>query len=324
MSIENLNSPREQTPEVSDSLSENIESPAFDSRVEPANSNANRGDTFSNSDLPRDFVRIDDFDCRIEPEDMRLPEFDDVHDFDDRIVPEPTIELTNVNDYENQPSDINNADSSPNSDTKTDSDIDNNPIDVQQKTAEVHGDEPVEIIGQVKNSTEESSRLDTTSPKRYLDDNGNLYREGDNLIPNNEYEINGYRYKTDADGRIISAEGKLQVKDHQGRNDMDSRSTVDKGDMKETDQRGHLIADQFNGSGGLENVVAMDGKLNQGDYAKLENKLADAVKAGADVKYKVEPVYKDASTRPSEFKVSYSINGEKTVTVFKNGRETEK
>ena len=35
----------------------------------------------------------------------------------------------------------------------------------------------------------------------------------------------------------------------------------------------------------------MDAKLNQGDFVKLENTLADAVKDGADVKLKVEPVY---------------------------------
>ncbi|MCR5593361.1 MAG: DNA/RNA non-specific endonuclease [Saccharofermentans sp.] len=329
MSIENLNSPREQTPEVSDSINENVESPTFDSRVGPTDNSTKRDDVFSHDELPKYPDWIDDFDRRVEPGGLILPEEDDVLDFDDRIHPvnhEPLLERTNDNDsdLENQQSGIDSNDSSSSNDVVTDPDIDNNPIDIQHKSDEVHGDEPVETIGQVKNSTEESSRLDTTSPKKYYDDNGNLYREGDNLIPNNEYEINGYKYKTDNDGRIISAEGKLQIKDHPGRKEMDPRSTVNKGDMEDSDQRGHLIADQFNGSGGIENVVAMDGKLNQGDYAKLENKLADAVKSGADVKYKVEPVYKDNSTRPSEFKVSYSINGEKTVTVFKNGSETKK
>ena len=172
MSVENLNSHREQTPEVSNSLNENNESPAFDSRVEPANSNASRGDALSNSDLPEDFVRIDDFDRRIEPDDVMLPGIDDVHDFDfdDRIINDTPMELTNVNDfdYENPQSDINNDDSSPNSDVETDADIDNNPIDDQQKSDEVHGDEPVEIIGQVKNSTEESTRLDNNETRDSL------------------------------------------------------------------------------------------------------------------------------------------------------------
>ncbi len=105
---------------------------------------------------------------------------------------------------------------------------------------------------------------------------------------------------------------------------MDPRSMVDKGDMLDTDDRGHLIADRFNGSGGIENLVAMDSELNQhGDYNKMENTLADAVADGAKVQLKVEPIYESDSTRPSEFRVTYSINGEKEVAVFKNGSEAK-
>ena len=151
------------------------------------------------------------------------------------------------------------------------------------------------------------------------DDNGEVYRVGDELKPNTTYEVNGYKYETDEKGRIVSAEGELQTKDHEGRLEMDSRNQVDKGDMKPTDDRGHLIADMFNGSGGIENVVPMEAKLNQGDYKALECTLADAVKDGAKVYFKVEPIYQGNSTRPSEFKVTYSIDGDKTTRVFKNG-----
>jgi len=157
--------------------------------------------------------------------------------------------------------------------------------------------------------------------REYRDDNGNLFRVGDELVPNNEYTINGYKYETDSNGRIISAEGKLQIKDHEGRREMDPRHTVDKGNYKETDDRGHLIADMFNGSGGLENVVPMDANLNRGDYVKLEKSLAEAVKDGADVRLKVEPKYEGDSARPSEFKVSYTIDGDKEVVVFRNESE---
>ena len=44
--------------------------------------------------------------------------------------------------------------------------------------------------------------------QEYRDDNGVKYREGDNLIPNNEYEVRGYKYKTDGEGRIVEASGK--------------------------------------------------------------------------------------------------------------------
>jgi len=168
------------------------------------------------------------------------------------------------------------------------------------------------------NAANEFQPLENVAPENYVDDNGKEYRIGDNLLPNIEFVKDGYKYITDDKGRIVSAEGKLQVKDHEGRKDMDSRSVVDKGDMLETDDRGHLIADRFNGSGGLENLVPMDSNLNQGDYSKLEGKLADAVNSGADVDMKVQPVYEKDSTRPSEFRVSYSIDGDKSMVVFKN------
>ena len=153
----------------------------------------------------------------------------------------------------------------------------------------------------------------------YYDDNGEKYREGNSLEPNITFEKNGYTYQTDEVGRVVSAEGKLQVKDHNGRNEMpDTRDVVAHGKMSDSDDRGHLIADRFNGSGELENLVPMEGKLNKGDYAKLEGTLADAVKDGADVRMKVEPVYSGDSNRPDEFRVSYTIDGDKEVVIFKN------
>ncbi len=160
--------------------------------------------------------------------------------------------------------------------------------------------------------------------KQYLDDNEDVYRIGNDLLPNTEYIKNDYKYKTDEEGRIVSAEGKLQIKDHKGRKEMESREVLDKNNYREKDQKGHLIADRFNGTGGLENLVPMDAKLNQGDYSKLENMLAKAVDGGADVRFKVEPKYEGNSGRPTEFKVSYSIDGEKTVKVFRNESEASK
>lgn len=157
--------------------------------------------------------------------------------------------------------------------------------------------------------------------KQYLDDNGNEYREEDELKPNAEFERNGYRYKTDERGRVVSAEGKLKMRDPDYKRDMEDVRKIDSQEYKDTDDRGHLIGHQFGGSDKLENLVPMDAKLNQGDFAKLENTLADAVKNGADVRLKVEPVYKGDSTRPTEFRVSYSVDGEKDAVIFKNRGE---
>lgn len=157
--------------------------------------------------------------------------------------------------------------------------------------------------------------------KIYYDDNGEKYREGDELEPNKKFKVNDYQYETDEYGRTISAEGTLRLRDPDFKRNVDTMEVVGKGNQKEGDHVSHLFAYRFGGSGGIENLVAMDAKLNQGDYAKLENTLASAVKEGADVKMKVEPVYEGKSNRPSEIKVSYSIDGDKEVVVFKNRRE---
>lgn len=140
------------------------------------------------------------------------------------------------------------------------------------------------------------------------------------LLPNQTYEANGYKYKTDEQARIISAEGKLRLKDRTDRLSIaDSMDKIGRGDQRETDERGHLIGDQFDGSNRLDNLVPMAKELNHGDYLKMEKELADAVKDGKTVDLKVEPVYEVNSARPIAFKCSYSIDGEKSVRFFENG-----
>ena len=171
---------------------------------------------------------------------------------------------------------------------------------------------------------ESDAKKSETSAKNYLDDNGKMYREGDQLLPNNTFEMNEYQYKTDALGRQISASGKLRMRDPDYVRNMEKTRGLPNQEYKPSDHEGHLIGHQFGGSDKLENLVPMDGQLNQGDYAKLEGTLADAVRNGADVRLTVEPRYKGDSTRPFEFKVSYSIDGERDVVVFKNGSEEQK
>ena len=157
--------------------------------------------------------------------------------------------------------------------------------------------------------------------KEYCDDNGTKYREGDSLLPNTQFEVRGYRYKTDEQGRVVSAEGQLRRRDPSYTRKMEDVRSIDGQEYKTTDDRGHLIGHRFDASDKLENLVPMDAKLNQGDYVKLENTLAAAVKDGADVRLKVEPVYEGGFTRPSKFRITYSIDGDKDTVVFKNERE---
>ena len=160
--------------------------------------------------------------------------------------------------------------------------------------------------------------------RHYTDDNGKVYRVNNDLVPNNTYEIHGYRYETDDQGRIISAEGKLQLKDHDNyRNIKDSREKIGKGDEKKTDDRGHIIGDQFNGSNGMENIVAQDSELNQGEYKNFENQRASDIKMGKEVYMRIDLDYPGISYRPGSFLVNYSIDGEEFVKVFSNDSRGE-
>ena len=156
----------------------------------------------------------------------------------------------------------------------------------------------------------------------YYDDNGELYRVDNELMPNSEYEINEYKYKTDENGRIVSAEGRLHLKEHDGRLPIrDSLEDIGKGDEQSGDDRGHLIGDQFDGSNGLENMIPQDADINRNDYKKLETELAKEVKDGKEVYVKIEPVYDGDSRRPSAIAVTYSVDGKESVRVFPNGKE---
>lgn len=165
--------------------------------------------------------------------------------------------------------------------------------------------------------------FETSKEKEQFDDNGKVYRKGNELAPNSEFQINGYEYKTDEFGRTISAEGTLRIRDEDHKRNMDSDEAVYKGEKEAGFEKGHLIGYQFGGSGGMENLSIMAGEVNHGDFYKLEKMLADAVKDGADVKLKVEPVYEGNTNKPSEYKVTHSINGEKEVVVISNRNEVK-
>ena len=66
-----------------------------------------------------------------------------------------------------------------------------------------------------------------------------------NLQPNADYLVNGYLYKTDASGRVTSAQGKLDLQTAQ-RNGY-QQQVAGRADRLPGDQGGHLIASIFNG-----------------------------------------------------------------------------
>lgn len=117
----------------------------------------------------------------------------------------------------------------------------------------------------------------------------------------------GYTYQTDELGRIVNCEGTLQLgvakrKDY-------AQRTVGRDDRKDDDDGGHLIASIFKGSGDFDNLVAMNGNLNKGEWKKLENDWSEALKAKPpkEVKVNISPIYEGNSQRPVKFEIEYQI-----------------
>lgn len=132
------------------------------------------------------------------------------------------------------------------------------------------------------------------------------------MLPNADYTLNGYRYRTDANGNISDVSGKLRVKSGK----RPGISDTPKG-MTAGDERGHLIADVFGGSNKIGNLVAMGFDLNRVSYRALEKKLYDAANAGRDVSICIEVKY-DGSGRPTKLVLVYSIDGEVGYEQFTN------
>ena len=66
------------------------------------------------------------------------------------------------------------------------------------------------------------------------------------LKENIEYEVNGYHYETDSQGRIKHCEGLLYLEE--GQRDTNQQRHAGNENRKETDDGGHIIATRFNGS----------------------------------------------------------------------------
>ena len=156
--------------------------------------------------------------------------------------------------------------------------------------------------------------------KQKTDDKGRSYRAGDNLNANNTFVRNGYQYTTDSRGRVVSASGTLNINEEgqANRRMSDSIEIIGKGHQKVTDDRGHLIGHQFNGSDSLENLVPQNAKINQGNFRRLEDHLAKLVKSGYNVTANVVPIYSQQSHRPDAIFYFYTVNDNAFTVLFPN------
>lgn len=149
------------------------------------------------------------------------------------------------------------------------------------------------------------------------DDNGNIYSIDGSLLPNTTYELNGNIYTTDDKGRIISCEAKPQ---RSPENPRDNRAQERAGgnDRKTNDQGGHIVGRDLNGDSGNGNLVAMDSKINQSDYKRMENDIKTALDEGKDVTTKTEITYNGDSERPDRITATVSTDDKDTIYKFDN------
>ena len=148
--------------------------------------------------------------------------------------------------------------------------------------------------------------------KYFTDAAGKIYRIGDDLAKNATYKIGNAVYETDELGRIIKVTfDKLSLKpEGQARKVISSSiDDIGKGYQQLGDQRGHIIADRFNGDNSLANMVPMSPDLNQRDFKAIEDLWAEAITNGKTVNGTIEFIYEGLSFRPGRMDVEYLIDG---------------
>ena len=171
-----------------------------------------------------------------------------------------------------------------------------------------------------KDSNEIISNKDLSSAEK----NDHTLIDKKDLQENKNSEIieNGIIYEIDDQGRTIKASGRLTLSD--GPRKSLNANNIGGKDKRETDHRGHIIADILGGSNTKENLVAQDSVLNQGPYKALENDMKKQLKAGKKVDVTVELVFEGDSERPSEFIHTAVVDGDTSVTTFLNENTQEK
>ena len=149
------------------------------------------------------------------------------------------------------------------------------------------------------------------------DDNGTVYLKDGELEPNTTYELNGNTYTTDEQGRIIRCEATPERSPENPR-DVNAQLQAGGEDRRPSDQGGHIVGRDLNGDGGAGNLVAMDSKINQSDYKRMENDIKAALDEGKDVTVTTDISYSGDSKRPDTIIVTVIADEVKTVYKFDN------
>ena len=164
--------------------------------------------------------------------------------------------------------------------------------------------------------------VDSSAQICYTDDTGKIMRIGERLEPNATYTLNSYTYSTDNYGRIVETNfPDLQLKDP-GRKRLDivdTKNAMGHGFEKATDDRGHLVADMFNGNNSLANIVPMDGTVNKVEVNAIEQTWQNCLQQGGHVSGSIKITYSGSSFRPDGFLYSYDMGNGFTSIAIPNG-----
>lgn len=171
-------------------------------------------------------------------------------------------------------------------------------------------------VDDIQTDKNENIQFSEVMENATLDDTGKPYIKDGELIPNNTYEINGVKYETDDKGRIIHAETSVEI-NNEPRPSLNSRK-VD--GLEPGDDKGHIVAHILGGADTEGNLVAMDSKLNRGEYKSMELGAKRALEEGKEVIMTVDIEYEGDSKRPKSFTVTLEIDDEITVKKFLNNK----
>jgi hypothetical protein len=134
--------------------------------------------------------------------------------------------------------------------------------------------------------------------------------------PNTVYLLdNGHAYTTDTFGRVVKADGVLDV----GKADRNTWQQAAAGHVGgEGYDGGHLIASLFGGAGERINLVPQLSSVNRGEFREMERQWAQAVLDGKAVRVEVSPVYSGTSGVPDLISVRYWVDGKLSDATFPN------
>lgn len=135
---------------------------------------------------------------------------------------------------------------------------------------------------------------------------GSLTMESYSLTPGVTVVKNNFTSQIDHLGRpVLNKVTDLQLSPGRGALSSKLRDSS----YLDTDERGHIIADIFDGPATKENVVPQDYYRNRVQMKSVENIVKDLKQQGHTVDYEVKTNYIGNSTRPSSFEPRITVDG---------------